>query len=279
MMSATNELIFRRTFQLGEIERQAVLRTLSVRHSFASDRDFLSAGTLLSGIHIILSGVACRYLTLQSGQRQIMSFLLPGDLCDIRGCFTQKIDCFVRTLSEVHTVTISRPDLMMLSNRFPQFMQELWRLMSTEDATTRQWLLNVGRRSAIQRLSHLLCECFVRLRAAGLVNGNSCSLPMTQSDIADALALTPVHVNRTLMELRNAGVAAFKNHQLTLLDPPALYAVAEFEPDYLGINMDPIEVPCVLPVGLAREWRPRHHLQPSIAPLQDDAGPGREPRG
>ena len=103
-----------------------------------------------TGVYMILSGFACRYLTLHGGQRQILGYLLPGDIFDVRACFAQKVDFFVQTLSEVRATTIPGSALMALTHRFPQLMRELWRLTAIEDAITRQWQLNVVRRSAIQ---------------------------------------------------------------------------------------------------------------------------------
>ena len=232
-MSATTWLVLQRISRLGETEQRAITRIITAQQRFPANRDLVSAGIPPPGVYLILSGFACRYVTLHGGQRQILGYLLPGDIFDVRACFAQKTDFFVQSLSEMRVSTIPGPALMTLSDRSPQLMRELWRLTAIEDAITRQWQLNVGRRSAIQRLSHLLCECFVRLSAAGAANDNSCSIPLTQAHIADALALTPVHVNRTLTQLRKAGLAVLKGHRLTILDAPALYAVAEFEPSYL----------------------------------------------
>jgi CRP-like cAMP-binding protein len=266
-MSTTARLVLQRVTRLGETERQAIIRTMTAQQRFLPNRDLVSAGAVPPGVYMILSGFACRYLTLHGGQRQILGYLLPGDIFDVRACFAQKVDFFVQTLSEVRATTIPGSALMALTHRFPQLMRELWRLTAIEDAITRQWQLNVGRRSAIQRLSHLLCECFVRLSAAGAANDNSCFIPMTQADIADALALTPVHVNRTLTQLRKAGFAVLKGHRLTLLDAPALYAVAEFEPGYLQVAAaSSSETPPTLAGKSVTERYPLPSLRSSIDP-------------
>jgi CRP-like cAMP-binding protein len=263
-VSTTIRLILQRSIKLDEIERQSLLRATTAQQRFPPDRELVRAGTAPPGLYVILSGFACRYVTLQSGQRQILSYLLPGDIFDVRACFAQKTDFFVQSLSEVRATTVPLPALMALTHRFPRLMRELWRLTAIEDAITRQWLLNVGRRTAIQRLAHLLCECFVRLRAAGGATGNTCSIPITQADIADALALTPVHVNRTLTRLRNAGLAELNRHQLTLLNAPALYAVAEFQPDYLHIDAASFHAPPPPAVKSASERYPRPSGRVSI---------------
>lgn len=266
-MSTTTWLVLQCATRLGETEQRAITRIMMARQRFPPNRDLVRAGTPLPGVYMILSGFACRYVTLHGGQRQILGYLLPGDIFDVRACFAQRTDFFVQSLSEVRATTIPGPALMALTNRFPQLMRELWRLTAIEDAITRQWQLNVGRRSAIQRLSHLLCECFVRLSAAGVANDNSCPMPLTQADLADALALTPVHVNRTLTQLRKAGLAVLKGHRLTILDAAALYAVAEFEPGYLQVAAAPFEAPPATAAKSSSERYPLPPLRPSIEPV------------
>jgi CRP-like cAMP-binding protein len=252
-VSTTTRLVLRRFTQLGETEQWAIIRTMTAPQRFRRHCDLVSAGSALPSVYMVVSGVACRYITLYGGQRQILSYLFPGDVFDLRACLAQRVDCSVQSLSEVRATLIPGPEVIALTDRFPRLMRELWRLTAIEDAITRQWLLNVGRRSAVQRLSHLLCECFVRLSDAGAATGNSCPMPLTQADIADALALTPVHVNRTLTQLREAGLAVLRGHRLTILDRSALYAVAEFESAYLQIAAASPETPSARTTGFAGE--------------------------
>jgi CRP-like cAMP-binding protein len=104
-----------------------------------------------------------------------------------------------------------------------------------EQAIAREWIVNVGQRTALSRAAHLLCEFFTRLRAVGLVQDNSCEIPLTQTEIADTLALSTVHVNRTLMELRRNGVITLRDKLLTIHDRPALQSAAGFDPSYLRL--------------------------------------------
>ncbi|WP_375382895.1 Crp/Fnr family transcriptional regulator, partial [uncultured Sphingomonas sp.] len=99
-----------------------------------------------------------------------------------------------------------------------------------------EWLLNIGQRSAYERLGHLLVELFCRLRTAGLVNGESCDLPLTQNDLADATGLTSVHVNRTLMDFRRQGLVELERRRLRLPDMPAMMAATGFNPLYLHLD-------------------------------------------
>jgi CRP-like cAMP-binding protein len=95
-------------------------------------------------------------------------------------------------------------------------------------------MMNIGRRSAVERLAHLLCELLVRLRAVGLASGNSFDLPITQIDLADTTGMTSVHVNRSLGELKRAGLIERKGKRVTLCDLPRLVELAEFRSNYLN---------------------------------------------
>ncbi len=255
-MTTVTQLVFHRFSRLGEAERQVLSGAMTAPQKFGRHCELVNSGGSLPALHMVLSGIAGRYDCLQNGQRQILGYFFPGDVFDVRACFSQSTDSRVQSLTTVQMATLRWHDLLASAKRSPGLVREFWRLVAVEDATTRQWQLNAGRRSAIQRLSHLLCECFARLSAVGLTEGDGCLLPFSQTDIADALSLTPVHVNRTLMELRAAELATLKARRLTILDAPALYAVAEFEPAYLQLKAAPFEARSEVTATSPSTWRP-----------------------
>jgi CRP-like cAMP-binding protein len=198
-------------------------------------RDDEPAGT----VNVLLAGFACRYVVLPNGRRQILSYLLPGDFCDLRACIVERMDHNIGTLTAVKLASFSRTSVSDLARRFPQVARALALLTAAEEATSRQWLLNLGRRTAFERAAHLLCELFTRLQSVGLATETTCELPLTQTDLADALALSPVHVNRTLMEMRRRKLATFSRHQLVIKDFQALQQAAGFKPGYLQPQRQP----------------------------------------
>jgi CRP-like cAMP-binding protein len=103
-------------------------------------------------------------------------------------------------------------------------------------AIQREWAINLGRRHALERVAHIICELFERLRVVGLVDGNSFAFPVTQTDFADATGLSTVHLNRTLQELRAAGLITLRDRSLTILDFQALSNTAMFNPNYLHLD-------------------------------------------
>ena len=108
-------------------------------------------------------------------------------------------------------------------------------------AITREWLVNVGHRTAFERIGHLVCEMFTRLESVGLTHEHAFELPLTQAELGDTLALSAVHVNRTLMELRRLKLVTFQNRQVVIHDFNALQSAAGFDPSYLHFNERPPE--------------------------------------
>ena len=217
-------------------ERSAFIDLLSEPQRYRANRALIGTGHPTPDLYVIHSGVACRYLDLRDGRRQILGYLLPGDFYDIRRCFFAGDAALVETLSAVEASRISSRDVVRLAELFPQLMHELWRRIAIEDATAQQWLINVGRRSALERMAHLLCETHARWEATGLANGDGCFFPISQAELADSLAISAVHVNRVLMELRKAGLVGLREHRLQIPDVPALQALAGFDVDYLQIT-------------------------------------------
>lgn len=186
-------------------------------------------------VHFLLSGYTCRYKVLGDGRRQITALVVPGDSCDLHGLLLQRMDHGVVTLSSCTVAQVSRDALLELAEERPGIARALWWTTLVDEAILREWIGNIGRRTASQRIAHLFCELLVRLQAVGLAPGNAYEFPMTQAELADAAGLSTVHVNRTLQELRGAGVIALRGKQLTVVDVERLKAMAGFDPAYLHL--------------------------------------------
>ncbi|MGH8187216.1 MAG: Crp/Fnr family transcriptional regulator, partial [Steroidobacteraceae bacterium] len=189
-------------------------------------------------VNLLLTGFACRCKVLPDGRRQIIGYLIPGDLCDARQLILRTGTHAVSTLTAVKTVVFSREALQSLVHRWPRIAQALCCLTLVEEMIEREWLVNVGQRTALERLAHLFCEIFVRMRAAGLADSDRCELPLTQMELADTLALSTVHINRTLQELRRQGFVSVSGGMLEIHDFAALQSLAMFNPDYLHVGAD-----------------------------------------
>lgn len=183
-------------------------------------------------IFAIVEGFACRYKLLPDGRRQNTGFMLPGDVCDTRTFSLPFMDHSIAAISNVQAVLLDA-DAVRRLEAVPALAQALIRNSLAEQAIAREWMINVGYRTSFERLSHLLCELFERLQTVGLTRANACEIPLTQTEIADTLALSAVHVNRTLMELRRSGLVTLQSKQLVIHDYPTLRRAAGFDPAYL----------------------------------------------
>jgi CRP-like cAMP-binding protein len=115
----------------------------------------------------------------------------------------------------------------------------LWFSTLLDSAIQREKILSVGRRTALARIAHLICELYLRLDIVGLASGRSFALPLTQIDLADASGLTSVHVNRMLKQLRDEELATFRGGEVTIHDWDRLQQTAEFDPTYLYLERRP----------------------------------------
>jgi CRP-like cAMP-binding protein len=224
-------------FTLLSNEEKRALETACGNVRSAGPRtDLVSEGDPAQRVHIILDGFACRYRLQTDGRRQVVALLLPGDMCDVRVCILKKMDHSIGTLSAVRTAQISREGVEQLMERFPRLTRAFWWSTLVDESISREWVVNVGHRTAFERMAHLFCEIFERLHTVGLTREDSCALPLTQSELSDALALSAVHVNRVLMEMRHSGMVTLRNQQLTLHDYESLRSVSGFNPRYLHLD-------------------------------------------
>lgn len=222
-------------------EREALSRILSGEQLFAQREDLVQEGETAESGFVVLEGFACRYKLLPDGGRQIVGFLLPGDMCDLRVILPRQMDHAICAASPVKVALIQPGSLLEVLERYPGLARALWWASVVEDSIAREWMVNVGQRTALQRVAHLFCEVFWRLEAVGLAAGGSCALPLTQVELGDALALSSVHVNRTLMYMRRSNLADLHGGRLHPLDRQRLEATAGFNPMYLhldGANVD-----------------------------------------
>lgn len=219
--------------ELAEEERQ-VLRDLALRIvELPARTDFIHEDDRPTESCLLLDGLICRYKIVLSGKRQIMSFHTPGDIPDLESLFLSVIDHNHAALAPSRVAFISHRDLRHLIRRFPNIAEAFWRDTLIDGGIFREWVVNIGRRNAYQRLAHLFCEIMMRLRAMELVEDNSYEFPVTQAELGDATGLSHVHVNRTLTELRQDGLVEIRRSRVNVLDWERLKQAAEFDPAYL----------------------------------------------
>ncbi len=182
------------------------------------------------GCHLILDGFACRHKSLPDGRRQILSFHTPGDIPDLEGMHLKTLDYGVSTLVPSVVGHIAHATLHDLARRHLAIAQAFWRDTMVDAAIFREWLLSLGQRSAREHLAHLLCETVLRLEAVGYL---AADLPLTLTDLADALGLPTVQVNRELQDLQRNGLIELRARGLRVLDFKGLAGLCDFDRTYL----------------------------------------------
>jgi CRP-like cAMP-binding protein len=186
---------------------------------------------------LLLSGFAYRHKVTGEGERQILAVHMPGEFLDLQNSFLEVADHNVQALTRVDVAMVPVPALRRLAESHPLVARAMWIDTLIESAIFREWIVNVGRRDAITRLSHLLCEFALRLEAAGLAKDYRYELPMTQEQLADATGLTAVHVNRVLKELGRLGLIARDKRAVEIVDWDRLSSVGDFSARYLHIPL------------------------------------------
>ena len=204
--------------------------------SRAAGETLINEGDRPSDVFLLLEGWAYRYKLAEDGRRQIVAFMIPGDLCDIHNFVLKRMDHSIALLSNARVAAIPTGRIIALIEESPAINRALWWATLVDEAILREWLLSAGQRDAYQRVAHLFCEMWVRMRHVGLAEEKSFHLPLTQEELGDTMGLTPVHVNRTLQRMRNEGLIAIGSRQLAIHDVDALKQIAGFDPGYLHLT-------------------------------------------
>jgi CRP-like cAMP-binding protein len=197
-------------------------------------RDVLIAGNRYDFWYINHDGWLFRYKILHNGSRQILDFILPGEIFGLQACVFKNSLYSVATITQVSLSVIPFDMIDEVLKQSPQLSKALLWSAICEAARLGEHVTDAGRRSAYERLSHLFLELFIRSKRAGLTKDISFHAPLTQELIGDALGLTTIHVNRTLRSLREDKLIAIDGKQVTILDFEALSLMCDFENSYLG---------------------------------------------
>ncbi len=205
--------------------------------NFSARHDLIVEGDKPGPLFVVLEGWACRYKLLGDGTRQIMAFLMPGDFCDMHLSLLDRMDHNIATITSAKVAMISRMRLDRLLETRPNLVKAFLWTQLVDEGVLRAWIVSMGRRDALERVAHLMCELYNRARNIGLAKDDRVQLPLTQIILADALGLTPVHVNRVLGKLRTSGVMSLSEGTLIILDPTKLAVIAGFDANYLHARL------------------------------------------
>ena len=223
--------------RFSDEDRQLLNELTSKRQQqYGAREDIVSEGEHSPDIHIVISGLAYRYKILQDGRRQIMAFLVAGDPCDAEIFILKEMDHSIGTLAPSVIASISGDTMKDLLLSRPGIALAFWWNTLQDEGVLRERIIDEGRRDAYSRIAFLIYEMLLRLRAVGVMDDENFEFPITQTDLADATGLTPVHVNRMLQRLREEKLIAVEGKRWTVLDPAGLRKAAQFEANYLHLD-------------------------------------------
>lgn len=225
---------------VSKAERAELARSVTQVVEFRPGQDIVREHEFRAQANVLLTGWTSRYIDLNDGRRQILALHIPGDFIDLHSYQLELMDHSVRALTPCQVAVIPHERLDRITEQYPHLTRQLWLHTLVDAAIMRQWMLGLGRRSALENTAHLLCELFRRLQAVGLSEGQSFPLPVNQIELSEALGISPVHANRTLQELRTQGLVRLAAQRAEILDLGRLEALAEFDPDYLHLAKEPI---------------------------------------
>jgi CRP-like cAMP-binding protein len=222
--------------ELSSVDRAAILALPYTLRKLAGGQYLVWDGDKPQNTCLLLSGYAYRHKLAGNGGRQILSIHMKGDIVDLQNSLLGTADHNVQMLASGEVALIPVEDMRELAFAHPSVGMAMWYETLVEGSIFREWVLNIGRRDARTRIAHLLCEFALRLEVAELGQQNGYELPITQEQLADAVALTSVHVNRMLMQLEKDGLIMRTKRMIAITDWPELVKVADFQPRYLHLD-------------------------------------------
>jgi len=201
-----------------------------------ADTLIVSEGDRPTKCCLVIQGFACRSKVTDSGRRQILSFHIPGDIPDLQSLFLRTMDHDLTTISEATLGFIDHSAVNTLIDARPSVGRALWRETLIDSAIFREWIVNVGVRPAAARMAHLLAELRERMASVGLAEDGTFHFPITQSDLAEALGLSAVHINRVLQSFRARRVLDLQRQQIIIVDHDKVLTEGGFDSSYLHLT-------------------------------------------
>jgi CRP-like cAMP-binding protein len=214
-------------------EQAALLATLAPPRRVTRGQDIVADGSTPKHTTVLLSGTACRYKILRKAQRHIFGFQYPGDMIDLYSYVMKLVDHGIGALSDCEVAHIPHEKISELCRKYPNVAYAFWRDSMIDTSILHSWALG-GSRNTVERMANMLCEIFVRLEAVGLAKiGRPLDFNATQRDLADALGLSLVHVNKTLKVLKTKGLIGRIGMKIEILDWKRLQKIGDFDAGYL----------------------------------------------
>jgi CRP/FNR family transcriptional regulator, anaerobic regulatory protein len=185
----------------------AARSSIRLKHRTAAARqNIYRAGEPSSGVLVVCEGWAVRFVQLTNGKRQILSVVVPGDLVSPTLLFERQFAFSIQAVTKVRYCTVPFADVRAGICENPALFDVWVRLTASEHRDADKRLVDLGQRSASERIAALLVHTMLRAEARGELQNGDFPFPLSQQQIADCCGLTPVHACRVLGTLRKKGI-------------------------------------------------------------------------
>lgn len=203
---------------------------------FPVGSDVVRLGQYCNNVSLVVDGIVGRFGQVKNGARQMSGLYIYGDVPDLSSLASKKSGPSLTALTATTIVQFYHDDLRKIMSQHPSLADAFWSESVADNSICAQWVVNVGRRSAISGMAHLFCEMAIKCEHAALGSKSVFPFPISQIQLGDALGLTCIHVNRTLRQLRLMNIMVLKNKIATIMDWDALVRVGEFDSLYMLLN-------------------------------------------
>jgi CRP-like cAMP-binding protein len=222
--------------ELEAAELEAILALPHQVSALDAGKYIVREGECTTQSCLLLDGFAHRHKLASDGARSISAVHMKGDVVDLQNSLLERADHSVQALTKVEVAFIPREAIVDIAFRLPRIGLAMWYDTLVDASIFREWILNIARRDAQTRIAHVICEFGLRLEALGLGDRHSYEFPLTQEQLADATGLTPVHVNRSLMELQAKGLITRTVRYVAVANWSMLAEAGEFDDAYLHLR-------------------------------------------
>lgn len=229
----TGRFLVGRSRHAMSAEEKATLEAIVERTEWIDKSTRLIArGTDCDHSTMLIEGFMLR--TLESeGHRHAVSFHVPGDFVDLHAYALTHLDHNIDTVGRVKVGYVPHSALDQIMRDMPHLARLFWFSTLLDAAMHREWIMTLEQLTAPRRIAHIFAEIWRRLDMVGLSHADGFDTPLTQTDIAEMCGATPIHTNRAIRELRQAGIAEFTRGNVVIADRAKLETYASFSPDYL----------------------------------------------
>jgi CRP-like cAMP-binding protein len=221
---------------LSTEERDAIVALPAQAAEVEVEHDFVRVGDHLTHACLIVDGLVGRFAQIRNGNRSIVALHIPGDMADLHSVVLPHVTWALHAMTRSTILRVPHSALRDLAARHPAIATAFWRDCMVDAGMLAQWAVNIGRKDAVARVAHLLCEVATRYAAIGLSSQGRFTFPITQTNLADAVGLTPVHLNRVLKRLKDERIATKEQDSVVVHDWDRLATMGEFDATYLQMG-------------------------------------------